>query len=123
MGVEIEKRNDEIYRQMGHTVEEFAYKAIRSPQIFQNINMPVSIINNTLENLEQNWESNSFTRLKSDIETLREQSDHLLELLKQLAGDNPKTSENSYERTDLIAEFPKPEASEKEAAGEDAINN
>ena len=108
---------------MGHTVEEFAYKAIRSPQIFQNINMPVSIINNTLENLEQNWESNSFTRLKSDIETLREQSDHLLELLKQLAGDNPKTSENSYERTGLIAEFPKPEASEKEAAGEDAINN
>ena len=108
---------------MGHTVEEFAHKAIRFPQIFQNINMPVSIINNTLENLEQNWESNSFTRLKSDIETLREQSDHLLELLKQLAGDNPKTSENSYERTDLIAEFPKPVASEKEAAGEDAINN
>ena len=108
---------------MGSTVEESAYKAIRFPQIFQDINMPVSIINNTLENLVQNWDSSSFTRLKSDIETLRKQSDHLLERLKQLAGDNPKTLENSYERTDVIAEFPKPEASEKEAAGEDAINN
>ena len=83
----------------------------------------MSIINKTLENLDQSWESSSCARLKSDIEALREQSDHLLELLKQLAGDNPKTSENSYERTDVIAEFPKPEASEKEAAGEDAINN
>ena len=67
--------------------------------------MPVSIINNTLENLDQNWESSSCTRLKSDIEALREQSDHLLELLKQLAGDNPKTSENSYERTTLSPSF------------------
>ncbi len=62
-------------------------------------------------------------RLKSDIETLREQSDHLLELLEQLAGDNSKDSKDSEERTDVIAEFPKPKASEDEATGEDAINN
>ena len=108
---------------MGRTVEEPAYKAIRFPQIFQNINMPVSIINYTLENLDQNWESSSFARLKSDIETLREQSDHPLDLLQQLAGDNPKTSKDSDERTNVIVEFTQPEVSENEADGEDAINN
>ena len=103
--------------------EGSAYKAIWFPQIFQDLNMPVSIISKTLENLDQNWESSSFARLKSDIETLREQSDHPLDLLQQLAGDNPKTSKDSDERTHFIAEFPKPEASENEADGEDAINN
>jgi len=85
------KKNDEIYHQIRCTVEESACKAIGFPHIFQDINIPVSIINNKLENLDQNWESSSFTRLKYDIETLREQSDHPHELLKQLAGDNPKT--------------------------------
>ena len=123
VGVEIEKRSDEIYHQMERAVEASAYKAIWFPQIFQDLNTPASIISKTLENLDQNWESSSFARLKSDIETLREQSDHLLELLQRLAGDNPKTSKDSDERTDVIAEFPKPEASENEADGEDAINN
>lgn|GEM_PF-4237109 len=83
----------------------------------------MSIISTTLKNLDLNWESSFFNRLESDIETLREQSDHLLELLQQLVGDNPKISKDSDERTNVIVEFTQPEVSENEADGEDAINN
>lgn len=123
VGAEIEKRSDEIYNQMERAVEASAYKALWFPQIFQDLNTPASIIHKTLENLDQNWESSSFVRLKSDIDTLRTQSDQLIELLKQLTGDNSKATGDSDESPGVIAEFPKPEASEDEASGEDAINN
>ncbi len=123
VGAEIEKRSDEIYNQMERAVEASAYKAIWFPQIFQDLNTPANIISKTLENLDQNWESSSFVRLKSDIEILREQSDHLLEMLAQLTGDSSKRSRENDDRTDVIAEFPKPEASDDEAKGEGAITN
>jgi len=123
IGAEIEKRTDEIYHQMERAVEASAYKALWFPQIFQDLNTPASIIHKTLSNLEQNWESSSFVRLKSDIDTLRDQSDQLIELLKQLTGDNPKGEGDSEEGPGVLAEFPKPESPEDESQGEDAINN
>ena len=54
---------------MERAVEASAYKAFWFPQIFQDLNTPVSIVSTTLKNLDLNWESSFFNRLESDIET------------------------------------------------------
>lgn len=95
--VEVEKRSDEIYCQMEKAVEATAYKAIWFPQIFQDLKAPASIIRSTVKNLEENWDSSSFARLKSDLAILSEQSDLLREQLGNLSYESEDTEEPSSE--------------------------
>ncbi len=124
--IEVGKRSDEIYAQMEKAVEATSYKSIWFPQLQRDLRTPAAIIQNTSHQLSENWDSSSFARLKSDVETLREQSDFLIEQIDRLAQTESETpSTDSTERIEEgnIMEFRPPEAAHESADDPDAATS
>ena len=105
---EIEKRSDEIYNQMEKAVEASALKSIWMPQIVKDLNGPAAIIQKTIADLQENWDTASFARLKSDLGELKEQGEILASVLSRLTENGAGSPDLSISPSNL-AEFPKPE--------------
>ena len=108
---EIEKRSDEIYSQMEKAVEASALKSIWLPQVAKDLNGPAAIIHKTIADLQENWDTASFARLKSDLAELKEQGEILMNVLNRLAEKESESS-NQASFSSNLAEFPKPESEE-----------
>ena len=108
---EIEKRSDEIYSQMEKAVEASALKSIWLPHIAKDLNGPAAIIHKTIADLQENWDTASFARLKSDLAELQEQGEILMNVLNRLTEKEPETSKQAAFSSDL-AEFSTPNSEE-----------
>ena len=108
---EIEKRSDEIYSQMEKAVEASALKSIWLPHIAKDLNGPAAIIHKTIADLQENWDTASFARLKSDLAELQEQGEILMNVLNRLTEKEPETSKQAAFSSDL-AEFSTPDSEE-----------
>lgn len=112
---EIEKRSDEIYSQMEKAVEASALKSIWLPQIVKDLNGPAAVIQKTIDDLQENWETASFARLKSDLSKLKEQGEALTNALDRIT-DKEVDRSGQAASTSNVTEFPKPSSDDERSS-------
>ena len=112
---EIEKRSDEIYNQMEKAVEASALKSIWLPKIAKDLNGPSAVIQKTIDDLQGNWDTTSFARLKSDVAELKEQGEILAGALNRL-NNTDANPEQQTGYTSNLTEFPKPNCEDERSS-------
>lgn len=90
VGVEVEKRADEIYSQMERAVAASAMKSMWLPKILQEIKSPSSVIHSVVERLRNKWDDLSFSRIREDLLEVHRQSEKQMGAInKALQGQAP----------------------------------
>ena len=94
---------------MEKALEASILKSIWLPEAAKALNGPAAIIHKTIADLQENWDTASFARLKSDLAELKEQGEIMMKVLDRLAE---KASESSKQASfsSNFAEFPKPDS-------------
>ena len=94
---------------MEKALEASILKSIWLPEAAKALNGPAAIIHKTIADLQENWDTVSFARLKSDLAELKEQGEIMMKVLDRLAE---KASESSKQASfsSNFAEFPKPDS-------------
>ncbi len=89
VGVEVEKRSEEIYNQMERAVTAAAYKAIWIPSLVHELKTPISHIEERSSRLKENWSQTSFASINDELAYICQQAQAQLKLLDDILARQP----------------------------------